>query len=254
MLYFLLFTFDLASTPSVDQRFPISSCYNISFHRIIRSNALAYCDTCLLWYLQPTQVSRPPSVDPLRSPRTSTDRYPSPAHHDPQHDPSCDSRTKYNPHHRESLRLALGSILTPVSIFSNQGICLSSNRNALSYPVHAPLRAPPPLHIHFPAPLERTLQQHRQSWPILSHSMLAILRSIPGQGIYPIPIIIPRTPRLSWFVWSVLVLMLVQTSLTNFATGITSWCTKHRRIVLGTNVNVISSAPFSSSYSSSALP
>lgn len=52
--------------------------------------------------------------------------------------------------------------------------------------------------------------------------MLAILRSIPGQGIYPTPIIIPRTPRLSWFVWSVLVLMLVQTSLTNFATGITS--------------------------------
>ncbi|KAJ3570188.1 hypothetical protein NP233_g4571 [Leucocoprinus birnbaumii] len=61
----------------------------------------------------PTQVSRPPSADPLPSPRTSVDRHPPSGHPDSLHHPPHDPRVKYNSQHREALRLALGSILAP---------------------------------------------------------------------------------------------------------------------------------------------
>jgi len=61
----------------------------------------------------PTQVqNRPSSAEPLPPSRTSVERHTSMPLPDPTHHPSHDPRAKYN-QHREALRIALGSILTP---------------------------------------------------------------------------------------------------------------------------------------------
>lgn len=125
-------TFSCSHSTLVNQLSPTSDL--VTF--LVFIARLSKC-SILLWYLQPTQVSRPPSVDPLRSPGTSADRYPPPGHHDPLHHPPCDPRNKHNLQHREALRLVLGSILTPVSIYSNEWQDWESAYRRIETPFHA---------------------------------------------------------------------------------------------------------------------